>query len=147
MDIKDTKQARVRIAFDGRVTKEFVGPMAFERFDNERRILRFLEQKNCPFVPRVLDDNPDIPALVTSNCGQIVDKINPDKLKALFAELESYGVRHEDPYPRNVTYSPQLGRFCLIDFEFATNLETGEGLVVAQVEQYRRQSQRSDLTE
>jgi hypothetical protein len=49
-------------------------------------------------------------------------------MKELYAELETYGVRHEDPFMRNVTYRPQDGRFCLIDFEFATMLETGEGL-------------------
>ncbi len=147
MEIKDTKQARVRIAFDGRVTKEFGGPMAKERFENERRVLRYLEEKQCPFVPRVLSDDPGIPALVTTNCGRVVDKISQERLDALFSELESYGVRHEDPFPRNVTYSAQLGRFCLIDFEFATILETGEGLVVENVEEYRRRSQRKQITE
>ncbi|MGF1483373.1 MAG: serine/threonine protein phosphatase [Opitutales bacterium] len=147
MDIKDTKQARVRVAFDGRVTKEFAGPMAVERFENERRVLRYLEAKNCPFVPRVLGEDPEIPALITSNCGQVVDKISHERLQKLFAELETYGVRHEDAFVRNVTYSPHLGRFCLIDFEFATILETGEGLVVENVEAYRRQTQRRRITE
>jgi hypothetical protein len=32
-------------------------------------------------------------------------------------------VRHDDPYLRNVTYRPADGRFCLIDFEFATILD------------------------
>lgn len=147
MEIKDTQQARVRIAFDGRVTKEYMGTMAAERFANERRVLRFLEERSCPFVPRVLDEDPSIPSLVTSNCGQIVDKISQQKLTQLFDELESYGVRHEDPFPRNVTYSPQLGRFCLIDFEFATILETGEGLTVEDVHAHRRETQRNQVTQ
>jgi hypothetical protein len=40
----------------------------------------------------------------------------------LFAELETFGVRHDDPDIRNVTYRQSDGRFCLIDFEFATIL-------------------------
>jgi hypothetical protein len=40
----------------------------------------------------------------------------------LFEELETYGVRHEDPDIRNVTYRQADGRFCIIDFEFATIL-------------------------
>jgi PPM family protein phosphatase len=42
--------------------------------------------------------------------------------KELFAELEKFGVRHDDPDMRNVTYRQSDGRFCLIDFEFATIL-------------------------
>jgi hypothetical protein len=41
----------------------------------------------------------------------------------LFAELEQYGVRHEDPFLRNITYRVSDGRFCIIDFEFATLLD------------------------
>jgi tRNA A-37 threonylcarbamoyl transferase component Bud32 len=44
------------------------------------------------------------------------------RLKELFAELEEYGVRHDDPDKRNVTYRQSDGRFCLIDFELATIL-------------------------
>jgi tRNA A-37 threonylcarbamoyl transferase component Bud32 len=40
----------------------------------------------------------------------------------LFAELEKFGIRHDDPDMRNVTYRQSDGRFCLIDFEFATIL-------------------------
>jgi hypothetical protein len=31
-------------------------------------------------------------------------------------------VRHDDPDPRNITCRTSAGRFCLIDFEFATIL-------------------------
>ena len=52
----------------------------------------------------------------------------------MFAELEQYGVRHEDRELRNVTYRTSDGRFCLIDFEFATLLDGGvDGLVVETV--------------
>ena len=42
--------------------------------------------------------------------------------RELFAELELYGVRHDDPDMRNVTYRQSDGRFCVVDFELATIL-------------------------
>jgi tRNA A-37 threonylcarbamoyl transferase component Bud32 len=126
--VKDTKRAIVRIGYDGRVHKTFRGPMARERFENEVRVLRYLEQRGCEFVPRVLETEPENLYMVTTNCGARVEHLSEDRMKELYAELETYGVRHEDPFMRNVTYRPQDGRFCLIDFEFATMLETGEGL-------------------
>ena len=46
--------------------------------------------------------------------------------KELFAELEKFGVRHDDADLRNITYRFADGRFCLIDFEFATILPESE---------------------
>jgi hypothetical protein len=60
---------------------------------------------------------------VTSNCGSRVEHLDDSRIQELFAELEHYGVRHDDPEMRNVTYRRQDGRFCIIDFEFATILE------------------------
>ncbi len=133
-EVKDTKRATVHVGYDGRVHKRFLGPFAERRFNNEVKILQFLGEKECPFVPRVLHADAEELYLVTSNCGTIVDKISDDRLKTLFEELEGFGVRHGDPFARNVTYNPRLGRFCIIDFEFATNLETGEGLTTDELE-------------
>ena len=55
--------------------------------------------------------------------GSLPSSTTEESLQALFAELESYGVRHDDPYLRNVTYRQSDGRFCIIDFEFATILD------------------------
>lgn len=126
--VKDTKRAIVRIGYDGRVHKTFRGPLAQERFENEVRVLRHLEKAGCDFVPRVLEADPANLYMVTTNCGARVEHIGEERMKEIFAELETYGVRHEDPFMRNITYRPADGRFCLIDFEFATLLETGEGL-------------------
>lgn len=120
---KDTARATVRLGFDGRVHKTFRGHMAKERFDHEVRVLRYLEKMGCPFVPRVLEADAERLYMVTTNCGARVEHITPDRLRQLFHELEQYGVRHEDPYQRNVTYRASDGRFCLIDFEFATILD------------------------
>ncbi len=122
-EVKDTQRAVVRIGFDGRVHKTFRGPKAQERFTNEVRVLRHLEARGCDFVPRLLESDPAALKIVTTNCGSIVDQLNPERMKELFAELEAYGVRHDDAFMRNVTYRASDGRFCLIDFEFATLLD------------------------
>jgi tRNA A-37 threonylcarbamoyl transferase component Bud32 len=121
-EVKDTKRATVHIGYDGRVHKKFRGALAQERFDTEVAVLRFLDEQNCPFVPRLLDCDSKKLTIVTTNCGKMVDHLSREKLKSLFDELETYGVRHEDPFARNVTYRSTDGRFCLIDFEFATIL-------------------------
>jgi tRNA A-37 threonylcarbamoyl transferase component Bud32 len=128
-EMKDTARALVRIGFDGRVHKTFRGHQAQERFDHEVRVLRHLEAKGCTFVPRLLEVDPAQLKIVTTNCGTRVDQLNPERQKEIFAELEQYGVRHEDREMRNITYRNSDGRFCVIDFEFATLLDGGEGTV------------------
>jgi len=124
--VKDTLRASVRITYDGRVHKTFRGPKAAERFATEVRVLRYLEDKGCLFVPRLLDSDPDTLQIVTSNCGTRVERIDAERLKEIFDEVEAFGVRHDDPDIRNVTYRQADGRFCVIDFEFATILEEEE---------------------
>ena len=126
-EMKDTGRASVRIGFDGRVHKIFRGHMAKERFEHEVRVLRHLEQRSCTFVPRLLEVDPANLRIVTTNCGSRVDQLKPERQAALFAELEQYGVRHEDRELRNITYRIADGRFCIIDFEFATLLDDGTG--------------------
>jgi hypothetical protein len=120
--VKDTLRATVRISYDGRVHKTFRGPKAEERFANEVRVLRHLEQRNCPFVPRLLEAHPEERRIVTTSCGSRVQHLDEERTRELFDELLDYGVRHDDPDMRNVTYRQSDGRFCLIDFEFATIL-------------------------
>ncbi|MBP7948616.1 MAG: serine/threonine protein phosphatase [Verrucomicrobiales bacterium] len=122
-EVKDTVRAVVRISYDGRVHKTFRGHQARERFENEVRVLRYLEEKGCNFVPRLLEADPEVLKITTSNAGTRVDHLNEERMKELYAELQTYGVRHEDPFLRNVTYRASDGRFCLIDFEFATILD------------------------
>ncbi len=122
--VKDTLRATVRIGFDGKVHKQFRGPKAKERFENEVKVLQYLEKRSCPFVPRLLESDPESLRLVTTNCGLRVDHLDDERRKELFDELEEFGVRHDDPEMRNVTYRQSDGRFCLIDFEFATILDS-----------------------
>ena len=122
-EIKDTPRAIVRIGYDGLVHKTFKGNQAKERFENECRILQHLEKAGCNFVPRLIDCEPQILKITTTNCGSHVQHLGEARMKELFAELEAFGVRHDDPFQRNVTYRMTDGRFCLIDFEFATLLD------------------------
>lgn len=118
-EAKNTQRALVRIGFDGKVHKLFRGPQAEERHANEVRVLKYLEAQDCPNVPRLISSNPKTLEIVTTNCGARVERISEDRVAELFAELEKFGVRHDDPFLRNITYRATDGRFCVIDFEFA----------------------------
>jgi hypothetical protein len=124
--VKDTLRALVRISYDGKVYKTFRGPKAEERFTNEVNVLRHLEKKGCPFVPRLLESDPSQLRIVTTSCGARVEHLDEARCKELFDDLLPYGVRHDDAEMRNVTYRQSDGRFCLIDFEFATILSDND---------------------
>lgn len=122
LKVKDTLRATVNLTFDGQVIKTYHGSDALKRFENEVQVLNYLEAQGCPFVPRLLEANREKLRIITTNCGSRVERVDPDRVRELFAELQQYGVRHDDPDVRNITYRQQDGRFCLIDFEFATIL-------------------------
>jgi hypothetical protein len=91
----------------------------------------WLTSKNALLVARhacMVPNSPDKCGMVVStNCGSPVPDISESRTKELFAELErDYGIRHGDAEARNITYSPQLGRFCVIDFEIAEILPLPE---------------------
>ena len=118
--LKDGLRSTVRIDFQGNVHKRFRGTGAEERYATEVAVLKTLEERGCPFVPRLVEEYPEELYFVSTNCGRVADQIRKERADELFAELErDYGVRHLDAEPRNVTYSDHLGRFCLIDFELA----------------------------
>src|SRR4030095_1025486 len=100
--VKDTLRATVRISYDGRVHKTFRGPKAEERFANEVRVLRHLEERNCPFVPRLLEVHPEELRIVTTSCGSRVPHLDEERTRELFGELAAYGARHHDLEARNV---------------------------------------------
>jgi hypothetical protein len=122
LQVKDTLRATVQLSFDNRVFKTYHGSDAQARFEKEVRVLRFLEARGCPFVPRLLEADPTRPRIITTQCGTRVEHLDAARASELFAELELYGVRHDDPDMRNVTYRQSDGRFCVVDFEFATIL-------------------------
>ena len=122
-EIKDTVRSHVRIGYDGRVHKTFKGTHARERYFNEIRVLEHLKEQKCDFVPRVLERDDESLYLVTTNCGQRVTRMSEEKSQSIFEALEQYGVRHDDPFVRNITYDPRRGMFCVIDFELAELIE------------------------
>ena len=122
LQVKDTLRATVRMSFDGRVFKTYHGPDAPTRFAQEVKVLRYLESRGCTFVPKLLEADAEKLRIVTTNCGTRVEHLDEERRKSLFAELEACGVRHDDADIRNVTYRQKDGRFCIIDFEFATLL-------------------------
>lgn len=130
-EMKDTARASVRIGFDGRVHKTFRGHQARQRFEHEVRVLKHLEERGCTFVPRLLETDSEGLRMVTTNCGGRVDHLNPERQREIFAELEKFGIRHEDRELRNITYRISDGRFCVIDFEFATILDDGTGHAIS----------------
>ncbi|MBK1792842.1 serine/threonine protein phosphatase [Persicirhabdus sediminis] len=126
-NLKDGIRSLVRIDYYGHVHKYFRGTDAEARFANEVKILKLLEERGCDYVPKMLEAHADELHLVTTNCGSPAPKISKKKSDGMFQELEDvYGVRHDDPFARNITYSEQLGRFCIIDFELATELPMPE---------------------
>jgi tRNA A-37 threonylcarbamoyl transferase component Bud32 len=122
LQVKDSLRATVQVSFDGRVYKTYHGPEAQERFNKEVRVLRHLEARGCGFVPRLLEADPAKLRIITTNCGIRVEHLDAERTRELFAELERFGVRHDDRDMRNVTYRQSDGRFCVVDFELATIL-------------------------
>jgi tRNA A-37 threonylcarbamoyl transferase component Bud32 len=118
--IKDGIRSHVRIDFYGNVHKRLRGTGAAERYATEVAVLKELERRGCPYVPKVLEEHPEEHYFVSTNCGKPAPQISKEKADKLFANLErDYGIRHLDAEPRNITYSDKLGRFCIIDFELA----------------------------
>ena len=118
--MKDGLRSLVRIDFYGNVHKRMRGSDVESRYAKEVEVLKVLEQRGCPYVPKVLEEHPEEYYFVSTNCGRPASQITTEKADSLFAALErDYGVRHLDAEPRNITYSDKLGRFCIIDFELA----------------------------
>ena len=123
-NLKDGIRSLVRIDFYGHVHKHFRGTDKEKRCENEITILKTLEQRGCPNVPVLLDHSIEECWIKTTNCGSPANNISRNKADRLFKKLEEdFGVIHDDPEPRNITYSEQMGEFCIIDFELATLVE------------------------
>lgn len=120
-NLKDGIRSLVKIDFYGNVHKYFRGTDADKRSANEAHVLKVLEQRGCPNVPRLLEYTTEENYIVTTNCGSPAPRISKQKADKLFAILkEDYGVIHDDPAPRNITYDEIMGEFCIIDFELST---------------------------
>ena len=59
-----------------------------------QEILKVLEERGCPYVPRLLEEHPEELYLVSTNCGKLATQISNEKAASLFAKLErEYGVK------------------------------------------------------
>lgn len=126
-NLKDGIRSLVKIDFYGHVHKYFRGTDADKRAENEARVLKVLEERGCPYVPRLLDYTAEENYIVTTNCGSPAPSVTKKKSDKLYAKLkEDYGVIHDDPEPRNITYNEVMGEFNIIDFELATVIENFE---------------------
>lgn len=126
LKFKNTGTAQVFNAFDKHVIKcfkSFRGSNAAQRFQNECRVLRHLNQLECPFVPRLMDSSPTLLSITTEHCGRSVEQLSEGRVQQLFDRLLEYGVRHDDPVLRNVLYDSKSNEFKLIDFELAEILD------------------------
>jgi hypothetical protein len=119
-DLKDGIRAHVRLDWMGNVHKRFRGTDADKRYATEVAVLKVLEERGCPYVPKLVEEHPDELYFVSTSCGQLATSISKERADQLFADLErDYGVRHLDAERRNITYDARAGRFCIIDFELA----------------------------
>lgn len=118
---KDGIRSIVKVGYDGRVHKTFRGTDRDIRFANEVKVLKALEARGCDFVPQLLDSDEETLTIITTNCGAPAESsISEEKAKTLFQRLDDeYGIVHDDPFPRNITYDARQGQFCVIDFELA----------------------------
>jgi hypothetical protein len=107
--LKDGIRSNVRIDFYGNVHKRLKGTDADKRYAKEVEVLKVLEERGCPYVPRLLEEHPEELYFVSTNCGKPAPMLSKEKADKLFTKLErEYGVRHLDAEPRNITYSDEL---------------------------------------
>ncbi|MDB4272661.1 serine/threonine protein phosphatase, partial [Akkermansiaceae bacterium] len=66
-ELKDGIRALVRIDFQGNVHKQFRGTDNDIRFANEIKVLKALEERNCPNVPVLLSSDEESLTIVTTN--------------------------------------------------------------------------------
>ena len=119
IEIKKTQRSIVQRLGSGHYRKSYLWDDAKSRFTNEVAVLLHLEEAGCEFVPKLISACAGSLTITTSDCGLPVQQLPEQKIKELYARLEQYGVRHEDPELRNIVYNSHIGQFSIIDFEFA----------------------------
>ena len=87
-NLKDGIRAHVRLDWNGRVHKRFRGTDADQRYATEVAVLKVLEERGCPYVPKLLEEYPEELYFVSTNCGQPANTISKDRADQLFADLE-----------------------------------------------------------
>jgi len=126
-------RTRVVLADDLYIMKTFIGKKAEERFRNECSVLSYLNQRGCPFVPKVLECDEETLTVKIDYCGEPFlksketeeyKKIIEKRIFALFEELEKvYNVKHNDKELRNANINKN-GEIFIIDFELSEVIPT-----------------------
>ena len=82
--MKDGLRSSVRIDFYGNVHKRLRGTDVEKRYATEVEVLKVLEQRGCPYVPKVLEEHPEEFYFVSTNCGRPAPQISKEKADSLF---------------------------------------------------------------
>jgi len=92
------------------VIKEFKGHKSQTRFQNEVDILKFLNEKNCDFVPQLIESDKKSLKIVTTYTGETLEEIDEFKHADIHNRLESLGVTHNDSPANSDSFHPNLLR-------------------------------------
>lgn len=124
MKLSDSIKSIISFRPDNTVVKRYIGEGNRILFENEIKILRFLEEKGCDFVPKIISVDSEKLMFVMDNCGVRARNLTKEIQDQLFLDLEKkYGVKHNDADPRNVVYNIINNRFYIIDFELSTIID------------------------
>lgn len=116
-----SKGKEISFTSDNKVIKRFIGEKNKNLFENEVKVLRFLEEKGCDFVPKIISVDSENTAVVMTHCGTRLKDPNIGIIRQLFFDLESkYRVKHGDPCVVNVLYNSSNNKLYIIDFEVST---------------------------
>ncbi len=120
--------SHVRVGFDQRVHKWYLGPHAKRRMANEVAVLTHLANQGCPFVPRIIQHDLERLYMTTTYCGARAQRPESEMVASIYAQLLPFGVQHNDPTPDYLIYDPMLFRYCIVDFQLSSLIEVGDGL-------------------
>ncbi len=120
--VKDTLRATVRISYDGKVYKTFRGPTPMSVSPPKFGCSAISKSDNVPSFRAFWRRIAAQLRIVTTNCGRRVEHLDDEPGEGAFCRTCHMGSATTMPRCRNVTYRQSDGRFCLIDFEFATIL-------------------------
>ncbi len=76
-----------RIDFHGNVHKRMRGSGVAESYAKEVEVLKVLEERGCPYVPKLLEEHPEEFYFVSTNCGRPAPQVSKAKAEKLYAAL------------------------------------------------------------
>ena len=101
--LKDGIRSQVRIDFYGNVHKRLRGTDADKRYATEVAVLKVLEERGCPYVPRLLEEHPEELYFVSTNCGKLATQISKEKADHAVRQAGK-GIRRAPPRRRTAQH-------------------------------------------